>query len=148
MLWGDKQLKKSLRVYELLLKPSVFDLLEKRFELKEKYYHYLTQYKSTWNSLRSLKRSKTEIIADLMAPQFLIDNLGNESGKIIAEYYELYSWQKLVFSEYHARNADLLRKLATGEQNYKNYKQLPDEEKNVGGLAELPAIYDRLVPFS
>ena len=135
MLWGDRQQKKSLKVYELLLKPSIIGLIEKRLELKEMYHHYFAKDKSIWNSLRSLKRNKPEIIAELMAPQFLIDNLGNELGKIIADYYELYSWQKLILGEYHARNQIVQQNLAIEERNYRRPLK---EEKKFEGLAGFP----------
>jgi len=135
MLWGDKQQKKSLKVYELLLKPSVIDLLEQRLDFKELYSHYFTEDKSISNSLRSLKKNKLEIIAELMKPQFLIDNLGNESGKIIADHYELYSWQKMILGEYHTRNEIVQQNLAFADR----YFTRPlEEEKNFEVLAGFP----------
>ena len=70
-----------------------------------------------------------------MAPQFLIDNLGNELGKIIADYYELYSWQKLILGEYHARNQIVQQNLAIEERNYRRPLK---EEKKFEGLAGFP----------
>ncbi len=141
MLWGDKQLEKSLKVYELLLNPPVIDLLGERFEFEETYYHYFTKEKSIWNTLRYLLRTKPEIVADLMAPLYLVDNLGVESGKIVADYYELYRWQKQILNEYLARKAVVKRNYVIAERNYKRF--LEEEEENIEGLADLASIYDR-----
>ena len=141
MLWGNKQLEKSLRVYEQLLNPPVIDLLGKRFELEEVYYDYFTEDKSFWNSLRYLLQTKPEIIAELMAPPYLIDNLGKKSGKIVADYFELYSWQKLILNEYLARKAIVQRNYVIAERNYK--RLLEEDQEEIEGLADLASIYDR-----
>jgi lipopolysaccharide biosynthesis regulator YciM len=141
MLWGSKQLEKSLRVYEFLLNPPVIDLLGEKFEFNEIYYHYFTKDKSFWNSLKYLLQTKPEIVGELMAPPYLIDNMGKESGKIVAGYYELYSWQKLIMNEYLARKAIVHRNYVTAERNYK--RLLAEEEEDIEGLSDLASIYDR-----
>jgi len=139
MLWGNKQLEKSLKVYELLLHPAVVELLGKRFELKELYYHYLAREVSFWNSMLFLLKTEPKIVAELMAPPFLIENVGNETGEIVVEYYELYSWQKLIQNEYLARKAIVKRNYAEAKRNYKRLY----EEENTEGLYDLASIYDR-----
>jgi len=141
MLWGNRQQEKSLQVYKLLLNPPVIDLLEKKFEYKEIYSNYFNRDKSFLKTLRYLLQTKPEIVAELMAPSFLINNLGTESGKIVVDYYKLYSWQKLILNEYLARKAILQRKYIAAERNYK--RLLEEEEENIEGLADLASIYDR-----
>ncbi|OEU50789.1 MAG: hypothetical protein BA866_12855 [Desulfobulbaceae bacterium S5133MH15] len=140
MLWGSKQVEKSLKVYELLLNPPVIELLEKKFELEEIYYLYFTREKSFWHSLLFLLQTEPEIIAELMAPPFIIDNIGNKTGKIVVEYYELYSWQQSILNEYLARKAIVQRKYVAAERNY---KRLLEEEESTEGLRDLASIYDR-----
>lgn len=140
MQWGAGNRNKSLKLYELLLNPPVVDLLEKRFEFEEIYYLYLTKEKSFWNSLKFLLQTKPEIVAELMQPSFLIDNLGNETGKIIAEYYSLYTWQKLIINEYLARKAIVQRDYETAERNY---KRMLEDAADPEGLYDLASIYDR-----
>jgi thioredoxin-like negative regulator of GroEL len=141
MLWGSGKREKSLEIYEWLLNPPVVDLLEKRFEFEEIYYLYLTKEKSFWNSLKYLLQTKPEIVAELMKPSFLIDNMGNETGRIVSDYYSLYRWQNLIESEYKARKAIVKRDYETAERNYK--RMLEDAEVPEG-LYELASIYDRL----
>ncbi len=141
MLWGDKQLEKSLKVYELLLNPPVIDLLGERFQFEEVDYHYFDKDKSFWHTLRYLLQTEPEVVTELMAPPFLIENLGQEAGKIVVDYFELYSWQKLILNEYLARKATVQRNYVTAERNYRRF--LEEEEENVEGLADLASIYDR-----
>ncbi len=140
MQWGVGNRDESLKLYEFLLNPPVVDLLEKRFEFEEIYYLYLTKERSFWNSLKFLLQTKPEIVAELMQPSFLIDNMGNETGKIIAEYYSLYTWQKLIENEYLARKAIVRRDYETAERNY---KRMLEDDENLEGLYDLASIYDR-----
>ncbi|WP_457575536.1 tetratricopeptide repeat protein [Desulfomarina sp.] len=140
MQWGAGNRNESLKLYEFLLNPPVVDILEKRFEFEEIYYLYLTKEKSFWNSLKFLLQTKPEIVAELMQPPFLIDNLKNETGKIIAEYYSLYTWQKMIENEYLARKAIVRRDYETAERNY---KRMLEDAGSREGLYDLASIYDR-----
>ncbi len=142
LLWGDKQHEKSLQVYRRLLSPSILELLNAKFRQKQMNYLYLAREKTVWNSMLALLQSEPDIIAELMEPAFLGDNFTNETGKIVAEHYELYSWQKLIGTEYLARKA-------TFEKNYSyaeaSYKRLIDEQKETPeGMIDLAAIYGRI----
>jgi len=140
MLWRDKQQEKALKVYELLLSPSVAEMLGQRFELEDISYHYLDREKSFWDSFLLLLQIRPEIVVELMSPSFLVDNYDKKTGKIVAEYYESFSWQKLLLNEYHARYAIMQRNYARAERTY---KRLLEEEDNIEGLDDLASIYDR-----
>ena len=142
LLWGDKQHEKSLQIYQKLLSPSILELLNAKFREKQMNYLYLTREKTIWNSMLVLLQSEPDIIAELMGPAFLGENFKHETGKIVAEHYELYSWQKLISTEYLARKA-------TFEKNYPyaeaNYKRLVDEQQgSPEGMIDLAAIYGRI----
>ena len=64
-------------------------------------------------------RSEPDVVAELMGPQFLLDNRDNEAGKIVSELFAKYSWQKLIASEYTARKAIFDRNYYYAEQSYK-----------------------------
>jgi hypothetical protein len=88
-----------------------------------------------------LVQSEPDAIALLMEPAFLVDNLTSEAGKVVAEHYELYSWQKLITTEYLARKAVFERNYSFAEQSY---KRLLEEEENPEGMKDLAAIYGRI----
>jgi hypothetical protein len=142
LLWGDKQHEKSLQIYQKLLSPSILELLNAKFRQKQMNYLYLAKEKTIWNSMLVLLQSEPDIIAELMGPAFLGENFTHETGKIVAEHYELYSWQKLIGTEYLARKA-------TFEKNYSyaetSYKRLVDEQQGTPeGMIDLAAIYGRI----
>jgi len=142
LLWGDKQHEKSLQIYQKLLSPSIFELLNAKFRQKQMNYLYLAREKTIWNSMLVLLQSEPDIIAELMGPAFLGENFTHETGKIVAEHYELYSWQKLIGTEYLARKA-------TFEKNYSyaeaSFKRLVDEQQGAPeGMIDLAAIYGRV----
>ncbi len=142
LLWGDKQHEKSLEIYRKLLSPSIFELLNAKFHQKQMNYRYLAREKTIWNSMLVLLQSEPEIIAELMGPAFLGENFRNETGKIVAEHYELYSWQKLIGTEYQARKAIYEKNYSYAEQSY---KRLVDEQKETPeGMIDLAAIYGRI----
>lgn len=142
LLWGDKQHEKALQIYRQLLSPSVVELLSEKFHQKHIDFLELTQGKKTiWNSVKQLLHSEPDVIFELMEPAFLVDNLTSEAGKVVAEHYELYSWQKLITTEYLARKAVFERNYSFAEQSY---KRLLDEEENPEGMKDLAAIYGRI----
>ncbi len=140
LLWGDNQREKALDVYQKLLHPEVVDLLEKNFSSEKIDYYDLTRKESFWGSLIFMIRSKPEIVAELMAPDFLVTNIGTEAGRIVAGYFALYSWQKLIKSEYLARKAIYTRNYIYAEQSY---RQLLGKEENTEGMIDLANIYNR-----
>ncbi|MBU1568269.1 MAG: hypothetical protein KJ630_21930, partial [Proteobacteria bacterium] len=141
LLWGAKQHEKALQIYRNLLSPSVLELLIEEFRQKQMNYLYLTREKTIWNSMLVMLRSEPEIIAELMQPAFLVDNLTHEAGKIVSDHYELYSWQKLISVEYLARKAIFERNYTYAEQSY---KRLVDEQGTPEGMLDLAAIYGRI----
>ncbi|NTW87535.1 MAG: tetratricopeptide repeat protein [Desulfobulbaceae bacterium] len=141
LLWGEKQHEKALQIYQRLLSPSIQELLSEKFSQKQIDYLYLTREKTIWNSLLVLLQSKPDIIAELMEPAFLVDNLANEAGKIVADYFEIYSWQKLISTEYLARKAIFEKNYTFAEQSN---KRLVDEQGTPEGMIDLAAIYGRV----
>ena len=85
-------------------------------------------------------QSEPEVLAELMAPPFLIDNRTNEAGKIVSEIYEKYSWQKLITNEYNARKAIFDRNYYYAEQSYKRLL----EEDSSEGMMDLAEIYSKI----
>ncbi|MDK9707904.1 MAG: hypothetical protein OEL83_12720 [Desulforhopalus sp.] len=141
ILWGEKQHEKALQVYKKLLSPPVHELLIEKFRQKKINYLYLTRKKTLWNSVMMMLQSEPEVIAELMEPAFLVDNLENESGKIVADYYEMYSWQKMIATEYLARKAIFERNYYSAEQSY---KKLLEEQGPTEGIIDLATVYSRI----
>ncbi len=140
ILWGSKQQEKALQIYSQLLTPPVLEVLNEKFRHMQIDYHYLTREDTFWNSIMLMLQSEPEVIAELMAPPFLIDNQTNETGKIVAGIFEQYSWQKLISHEYNARKA-------VYDHNYyyaeKSYKRLLAEDSS-GGMIDLATIYAKI----
>jgi predicted Zn-dependent protease len=141
LFWGEKQHEKALKIYQNLLSPSIQELLKEKFSQKQIDYLYLTREKTIWNSLVILLQSKPDIIAQLMEPAFLLDNLANEAGKIVADHFEIYSWQKTISTEYLARKAIFEKNYTFAEQSN---KRLVDEQGTPEGMIDLAAIYSRV----
>ncbi len=141
LLWGAKQQDTALQIYRKLLSPSVLQLLREKLSKKEINYLYLTREKTIWNSMLLLLQSEPEILAELMEPSFLCDNVTNDAGKIVTDHFQIYSWQKMIDSEYVARNAIYEKKFTVAEQNY---KKMVDEQRTPEGLIDLAEIYGRI----
>ena len=141
LLWGHKQYKASLSEYEKLLEPPIHKQLINQFKEKRIDYQYLTRHQSFWNSMMLVLESDPDIIAELMEPIFLFDNLGNETGKIVSNNFEQYSWQKIIENEFLARKA-------TFHKNYhfaaKSYEKLLEEEESTESKVDLATIYGRI----
>jgi hypothetical protein len=75
-----------------------------------------------------------------MEPPFLIENRGNEAGKIVSGFFEKYSWQKLITNEYMARKAIYDRNYYYAEQSYKRLL----EENSSEGMIDLATIYGKI----
>lgn len=139
LLWGDKQHERALRLYQQLLSPSVLEIVSEIFRKEQ--IAYLSRDKSFWESMMLLLQSEPEKLSELMEPEFLVDNLTNDVGRIVASHYEMYSWQKLIANEYLARKAVVERNYPSAEQSY---KRLLSEEKSAEGLIDLAAVYGRV----
>ena len=141
LLWGAKQYEASLEEYEKLLDPPIHKQLINQFKEKRIDYQYLTRQQSFWNSMMLLLESDPDIIAELMEPVFLFDNLGNETGKIVSNNFEQYSWQKIIENEFLARKA-------TFHKNYhfaaKSYEKLLEKEESTESKVDLATIYARI----
>lgn len=140
LLWGNKQQEQALKVYERLLTPTVLTILQDSFKTEQINYLYLNREESFWNSMMLMLQSEPEQVAELMEPEFLVNNLTNSAGGIVASHYELYSWQKMITNEYQARKAIFERNYSSAEQSY---KRLLNEEKNPEGMIDLAAVYGR-----
>lgn len=144
LLWGAKQYEVSLAEYKKLLDPPIHQQLIRQFREKSIDYQYLTRHQSFWNSMMLMMESDPDIIAELMEPVFLFDNLGNETGEIVSSNFEQYSWQKLIENEFLARKA-------TFNKNYhfaaKSYEKLLEEEESTESKVDLATIYGRIGKF-
>jgi len=144
LLWGDKQYEASLAEYKKLLDPPIHQQLINQFKEKRIDYQYLTRQQSFWNSMMLLMESDPEIIAELMEPVFLFDHLGDETGIIVSNNFEQYSWQKIIENEFLARKA-------TFNKNYhfaaKSYEKLLAEEESTESKVDLATIYGRIGKF-
>lgn len=140
LLWGAKQQEKSLQIYKQLLARPVLELLSEKFRQKQINYHSLTREDTFWNSMMLMLQSEPDVLKELMEPAFLIDNRGNDAGKIVSELYEKYSWQKLITKEYMARKAIFDRNYYYAEQSYKRLI----EEESSDGMIDLANIYSKI----
>jgi len=140
LLWGDKQREKSLHIYQQLLSTPVLEQLSDRFRQERIDYHYLNREDTFWNSIMLMLQSEPEILAELMEPPFLLDNRTNETGKIVAGFYEEYSWQTLISDEYMARKAIFDRNYYYAEQSYKKLQETNSPES----MSDLAAIYAKI----
>lgn len=141
LLWGNKQQEKALQIYQQLLAPAVVDLLGEKFRQKKIDHLSLTREHTFWNSMMLLLQSEPEIVAELMEPQFLIKNRGSEAGKVVVDFFERYSWQKLINTEFLARTASYNRNYRFAEQSY---RRLLEEEDSTEGMRDLATIYSRI----
>jgi len=141
LLWGDKQYKASLAEYEKLLDPPIHKQLINQFKEKRIDYQYLTRHQSFWNSMMLVLESDPDIIAELMEPLFLFDNLGNDTGKIVSNNFEQYSWQKIIENEFLARKATFHKKYHFAA---KSYEKLLEEEESTESKVDLATIYGRI----
>ena len=141
LLWGNKQYEASLVEYKKLLEPPIHQQLIKEFKEKRIDYQYLTRQQSFWNSMMLLLESDPDIIAELMEPVFLYDHLGDETGIIVSNNFEQYSWQKIIENEFLARKA-------TFNKNYhfaaKSYEKLLAEDGSKESKVDLATIYGRI----
>jgi len=140
IIWGNKQFEEALEIYDWLLSPTVVEILGQEFEENNINYFDLIEEDSFWDSVMSLLQSEPTVVTELMDPAFLINNRGNTAGKIVAEHFAEYSWQKLITYEYMARKAIFERKYTSAEQNY---KRLFEEEDTTEGMVDLASIYGR-----
>lgn len=139
LLWGDKQHEKALRLYRQMLSPSIVEIVSEVFRKEQ--ITYPVRDKSLWKSMMLLLQSEPDKLTELMEPEFLVDNLDNDVGRIVASHYEKYSWQKLIANEYLARKAVFERNYLSAEQSY---KRLLSEEKTAEGMIDLAAVYGRV----
>ena len=141
LLWGAKDYESSLEEYRTLLDPPVSEKLMQQFKEKRIDYQNLTRHQSIWSSLMVLIESDPDIVAELMEPRFLFDNIGNETGKIVSQNFEQYSWQEIIKNEFLARKASF-------NKNYhfavKSYEKLLEKEETTESKVDLAAIYGRI----
>lgn len=140
LLWGDKQQKEALQIYQQLLVPPVQVLLEEEFRQKQINYPHLTRENTFWNSMMLLLRSEPDVVAEFMGPRFLLDNRDNEAGTIVSKLFAKYSWQKLIGSEYTARKAIFERNYYYAEQSYKRLSKEDSSE----GMSDLATLYGKI----
>jgi Tfp pilus assembly protein PilF len=140
LLWGNKQQEKALNIYQHLLAQPVLDELSNTFREKKINYPYFTRESTFWSSLMSILHSEPGALEELMEPPFLIENRGNEAGRIVSEVFEKYSWQKLITNEYMARKAIFDRNYYYAEQSYKRLL----EENSSEGMIDLATIYGKI----
>ncbi|MGB3224746.1 MAG: tetratricopeptide repeat protein [Desulforhopalus sp.] len=140
LLWGNKQQEKALNIYQHLLAQPVSDELSNTFRENQINYPYFTRENTFWSSLMNILQSEPGALEELMEPQFLIENRGNEAGRIVSEFYEQYSWQKLINNEYMARKAIFDRNYYYAEQSYKRLL----EENSSEGMIDLATIYGKI----
>ncbi len=138
LLWGNKQQEDALKIYQHLLAQPVLDELKNTIRENQISYPYVNRESTFWNSLMNMLQSEPEILAELMEPLFLIENRGNETGKIVSEFFAKYSWQRLVSNEYMARKAIFDRNYYYAEQSYKRLLE-KDSPENMSDLATIYA---------
>lgn len=140
LLWGSKQQEKALNIYQHLLAQPVLDELSSTFRENQINYPYFTRENTFWSSLMNILQSEPGALEELMEPPFLIENRGNEAGRIVSEFYEKYSWQKLINNEYMARKAIFDRNYYYAEQSYKRLLEQDSSE----GMIDLATIYGKI----
>ncbi|PID75773.1 MAG: hypothetical protein CSA20_02420 [Deltaproteobacteria bacterium] len=144
LLWGAGQRERALAVYETLLTPSAYEKLIGEFASRNINYQYLTRDQTLWNSMLLLLESDPEIIAELIQPEFQIDNLDNDAGQIVADNYASYRWQDRIGEELSARKAAY-------ERNYryavKSYEKLLKKEDTIASKIDLARMYGRISQY-
>ncbi len=140
LLWGDKQQEKALQIYRQLLAEPVLEQLNDTFRQKQIDYPYVTRESTFWNRMVHMVQSEPKVLAELMEPPFLLENRGKEAGRIVSEFYEDYSWQKLITNEYMARKATFDRNYYYAEQSYKRLLKEDSSE----GMSDLATIYGKI----
>lgn len=141
LLWGHKQYEDALAIYSRLLDPPVHQLLIDQFTRRNIDYQYLSREQSFWNSIILFSESDPEIIAELMLPDVLVENRGTITGHIVADNYEIYSWQKFISDEFQARKAIF-------NKNYnfaaRSYEKLIEQDERTENKVDLASIYSRI----
>ena len=141
VLWGNRDQKKALWVYQRLLTPSVADLLREDFEERQVNERAVALEKSFWYSLAFLLSAQPDRVADLMEPSFLLDNLGSETGAVVSGHFARFSWQDLIGNEFQARKAIAERHFFYAERSY---QKLLEKEDAIDAMSDLATIYSRI----
>ena len=141
LLWGAKKYEESLAVYKKLIDPPIDEILIRQFRERKIDYQYLTRDQTLWNSIMLMLESDPEIIAEFMEPKFLFENMGTDTGEIISNNFEKYSWQTIVENEFSARKAIF-------NKNYhfaaKSYEKLLEKEESKESKVDLATIYGKI----
>lgn len=140
LLWGNRQQEQALHVYRKLLAPSVFLQLTDRFRQKQISDPTIVNDSGFWSKMMLLLQSEPDVLAELMQPSFLVQNRGNDVGRIVAELYGKYSWEKLIANEYKARQAVYDRNYYYAEQSYEKLLK----EDSTEGMIDLASVYGRI----
>jgi tetratricopeptide (TPR) repeat protein len=141
LLWGAKKYEESLAVYKKLIDPPIDKILIRQFRERKIDYQYLTRDQTLWNSIMVMLESDPEIIAEFMEPKFLFENMGTDTGEIVANNFEKYSWQTIIENEFSARKAIF-------NKNYhfaaKSYEKLLEKEESKESKVDLATIYGKI----
>ncbi len=140
LLWGDKQHEKALKIYKQLLARPVLKQVIDKFRQHQIDYPHLTEEDTFWNSVMQMLQFEPDVLDELMEPTFLIENRVNEAGKIVSQFFEKYSWQKLITNEYMARKAIFNRNYYYAEKSYKRLLK----ENSSEGMIDLATVYGKI----
>ncbi len=140
LLWGDKKQEKALQIYKQLLARPVLKEVSAKFRQHQIDYPHLTEESTLWNAVIHMLQFEPEVLDQLMEPSFLIKNRGNEAGKIVSQFFEKYSWQKLISNEYMARKAIFDRNYYYAEKSYKRLLK----ENSTEGMIDLATVYGKI----
>ena len=141
ILWGKGDMSQALELYRTLLSPSTMAILQETFARNKVGFVVSGKDEGFWSSMVQLLSTEPDIVEELMAPEFLLNNLDNRTGRIVANQFDMYSLQKQVRHEYVARKAIF-------EKNYyyaaQSYRKLPEEDRSVSTMLDLASIYGRI----
>lgn len=141
ILWGKGDMEQALELYRTLLSPSTMAILQENFARDKVGFVIPGKDEGFWSSMVQLLSAEPDIVEELMAPEFLLNNLESRTGQIVANQFEMYSLQRQVRHEYIARKAIF-------EKNYyyaaQSYRKLPEEERSVSTMLDLASIYGRI----
>ncbi|CAG0903507.1 unnamed protein product [Cyprideis torosa] len=140
-LWAENKQEEALRVYDVLLTPSVDSLFREKIEAEKITLSVSPSEDDFWNMVTFKNSEDSSPLASYFEPAFVAGNVGESVDRIASDFYGAYRWQELIKKERAARDAIRTRDYYQAE---KKYLALLKETKSPENILDLAFVYDKL----